>query len=626
MDQEATREREEAIQESAAFSAVRDALGLEAAPDSAARGVIASLLQRGAGNGGGPLGAEEASRLLSRPPLPEPTFAVVDIETTGGRPPQHRITELAALKVRAGRVVDSRAVLVNPGREIPWNVARLTGITDAMVADKPELMDALPGFLDFIKGCAFVAHCANFDFGFLRYYAEEFLERDFSPPVLCTFELANRLLPDQKRFNLGELSAALGLPEGGEGRHRALGDARATAEIFIRFTRMCRLLGLESLESLLAFQTPPEAAPPPMAKGVRLPPSEIESLPRARGVYRLYDGKENIVFAGKANDLRRAVRDLLRPRSRAAGRFALRLKDARRVEAKALRSELAMNLEALRATRKARLKNGGGSVAGAGFLRLSSDGERPGASVAAGLLRDGARYYGPFRKKAQLADLLEAVCAAFPLPGEIPAEYRGAEERGAFPRGRRKPPRLAGSEYAEALGVLADILEGRVRKGDEKGALSLLRRVWKEEAPPAGRLKRRLGRLHHLARTYALSGPSVERRRLIIVEPGETRERRHCYFIRDGLLAHELSFEKGAPPVRPLEEKIDAIFRDAGFGSRRASAEELEEAAVFAAWMRRELMDGFTLNLAGRPPTERVMGALLRALGDPRAAGTTIAP
>ena len=621
MDQEATREREEAIRESAAFRAVRDALGLEAAP----RGVVAGLLQRGAGNGGGPLGAEEASRLLSRPPLPETTFAVVDIETTGGRPPQHRITELAALKVRAGRVVDSRAVLVNPGRKIPWNVARLTGITDAMVADKPELMDALPGFLDFIEGCAFVAHCANFDVGFLKYYAEEFLERDFSPPVLCTFELANRLLPDQKRFNLGELSASLGLPDGGEDRHRALGDARATAEIFIRFARMCRLLGLESLESLLAFQTPPEAAPPPMAKGVRLPPSEIESLPPSRGVYRLYDGEEKLVFAGKASDLRRAVRDLLRPRSRAAGRFALRLKGARRVEAKALRSELATNLEALRATRKARLKNGGGSVAGAGFLRLSSDGGRPGASVAARLLQDGARYYGPFRKKAQLADLLEAVCSAFPLPGEIPAGYRGAEERGAFPRGRR-PPRLADSEYAEALGVLAGILEGRVRKGGEEGALSLMRRVWKEEAPPAGRLRRRLGRLHHLARTCALSGPSVERRRLIIVEPGETRERRRCYFIRDGLLAHELSFEKGAPPVRPLEEKIDAIFRDAGFRSRRASAEELEEAAVFAAWMRRELMDGFTLNLAGRPSPERVMGALLRALGDPRAAGTTITP
>ncbi len=625
MDREAERERREAIRESPAFRRVRDALGLECADDSAALAAVAPLLGGIAGNGRGPLDAEAAARLLARPHLPETTFAVVDIETTGGRPPQHRITELAALKVRAGRPADSFDALVNPRREIPWNVSRLTGITDAMVADKPGLMDALPGFLDFIEGCVFVAHCANFDFGFLRYYAEEFLGRDFSPPVLCTFELASRLLPEQKRFNLGELGAALGVRGGGEDRHRALGDARATAEIFIRLTRMCRLLGLESLESLLAFQTPAEAPPPPMAKGVRIDPSEIEALPRERGVYRLYDGADGLLFAGRANDLRRAARDLLHPRNRAAGRFALKLKDARRVEAQPLRSELVMNLEAFRAMRKARLTNGGLSVAGAGFLRIASGGARPGASVAARLLQDGARYYGPFRKKAQLADLLEAVCSVFPIPGETPAEYRGDGERGALPRGRKSTgPADSGREAL--LGVLEAVLEGRLRRRDEGEALALLRRAWQEEAPPAGRLRRRLGRLVHLTRTYALSGPSVERRRLVIVEPGETRERRRCYLIRDGLLAHELAFERGAPPVRALEEKIGEIFRDEGFRRPKAAPEALDEAAVVAGWMRRELMEGFVLNLAGRPSTARVVGAMLDALGDPQAAGTTITP
>ena len=66
--------------------------------------------------------------------LPHVTFSVVDIETTGGRPPQHRVTELAAVKVKDGKVIDEYHMLVNPGREIPWSVVRLTGITDAMVA------------------------------------------------------------------------------------------------------------------------------------------------------------------------------------------------------------------------------------------------------------------------------------------------------------------------------------------------------------------------------------------------------------------------------------------------------------------------------------------------------------
>jgi hypothetical protein len=125
-------------------------------------------------------------------------------------------------------------------------------------------------------------------------------------------------------------------------------------------------------------------------------------------------------------------------------------------------------------------------------------------------------------------------------------------------------------------------------------------------------------------RTYGLSGSSVERRRLIIVEPGQTREERYCYFIRDGLLAHEVSFERGAPPLRALEEKINEIFLDESFEGVRAAPEDLDEAAVFASWMRRELMDGFMLNLEGRAPSTRVMEALTGALDDPQAAGTTI--
>ncbi len=623
MAQETMREESVAIQESPTFEYLRKALNLKEIDDSAALVILGPLLENSAANGGnGFMSAEEAARLLSRPYLPETTFAVVDIETTGGRPPQHRITELAAVKVRAGEVVDSLDVLVNPGREIPWNVVRLTGITDAMVADKPGLMEVLPGFLDFIDGCVFVAHCANFDLHFLQYYAQEFLERDFSPPVLCTFELANRLLPRQKRFNLGELSASLGLPDTEAGRHRALSDAEATAQILIRFMQMGRLLGLESLESLLAFQQPDEGVSPPMAEGIRLDPSIIESLPRDRGVYRLYDKDEKLVFAGKANDIHRAVRDMFYPKNRSAGRFALRLKGVRRVEATSLRSELAMNVEAFRAMRKASLMNGNLAVAGGGFLRLSADDARPGVSFVSRLARDGARYYGPFRKKAQLADLLDAICAAFPLPREAPEENRGARKRGGSPGGKR-PPRLPDAENAELFGMLRDILEGRLRKEDES-VFALLKKAWGEEGPSPGRLRRHIARLHHLVRTYGLSGPSVERRRLIIVEPGQTREERYCYFIREGLLAHEISFERGAPPLRALEEKINEIFLDESFEGARAAPEALDEAAVFASWMRRELMDGFMLNLEGRAPSARVMEALTGALDDPQAAGTTI--
>ncbi len=616
MDQET--EKRSAIIESATFRYVRSALLLEGVDDSVALDIIEPLLHRSAGSDFP--STEEVVRLLSGPYLPETTFAVVDIETTGGRPPQHRVTELAAVKVCAGEIVDSCDVLVNPGREIPWNVVRLTGITDAMVADKPGLMEVLPEFLDFIDGCVFVAHGADFDFHFLQYYAQEYLGRDFSPPVVCTFELASRLLKSQKRFNLGELAAVLGLPDWHEDRHRALGDARATAQLFIRFTQMCRLLGLNTLEALSAFQEPEEPSLPPMAEGVRLDPAQIESLPRTRGVYRLYDGEGRLVFAGKANDVRRAVRDMFHPKNRSAARFALRLKSVCRVEAQSLRSELVMNLEAFRAMRKSRLMNGANpSVAGGGFLRLAPGGEGADVSAVPRFARDGARYYGPFRKKAQLGDLLEAVRAAFPLPCEVPEEYRDAR-RPPY-RDRRKPPPLTDALRVALLDMLGDILEGRLHK-ENGAALSLLREAWGEQGSSAGKLKRHLGRVHHLVRTYGLSGPSVERRRLVIVEPGTTREERYCYLIRDGLLAYELSFGKGAPPVRVLEEKVAEVFEDLAGREPRSGA--IDEAAVFAGWMRREAMDGFMLHLADGASPARVVETLVRALDDPEVAGTTI--
>ncbi len=625
MDQDATREqRAAAIHGSAAFQHVRSALCLNGVEDVAASAIIVPLLQKSTrGAPGARLSADEAAHLLSSPYLPDTTFSVVDIETTGGRPPQHRVTELAALKVRGGEVVDSYEALVNPRRNIPWSVVRLTGITEDMVADKPDLMEALPGFLDFIGGGVFVAHCANFDFHFLKYYAEEYLERDFSPEVLCTFKLASQLLPEQKRFNLGELGAALGLADWEEGRHRALGDARATADILVRLTRMCQLLGLDSLASLLALQESARTPPPPMAKGMRLSPAKIDALPSARGVYSLYDGEQRLVFAGKANDVRRAVRDMFYPKNRAASRFARKLKEVCRVESRSLRSELSMHVEAFRAMRKSRLMNGNFAVAGAGFLRLAPTGARPGVSLVFRLAPDGARYYGPFRKKAQLADLLGAICVVFPLPGEMPEGYQDAGRRGGVSGGRQLP-QLPNAECAQLLRILGSILEGCSQKDGGEDAFPLLRKAWRGSGPSEGKLRRHLARLHHLVRTYALSGPSVERRRLIIVEPEETRERRCCYFIRNGLLAGELSFVRRDPPVRALEAKIKEIFVEEDFRGPEANPESMEEAAVFASWMRRELMDGFTLNLMGRVSAARVMEAFLQALRDPQAAGKTI--
>ncbi|MFN2382695.1 MAG: PolC-type DNA polymerase III [Gemmatimonadota bacterium] len=175
-------------------------------------------------------------------------FVVVDVETTGGRPPQDRITELAAVRVRGGRVEAEWSSLINPGRPIPSFVMGLTGISDALVASAPRFHAVAEEFLEFLGGAPFVAHNAPFDWRFVCAELTETRGGALASARVCTLRLARRLLPDMRRRNLDALAHCFGIPV--EGRHRALGDARATARIFARLLVLADEQGIATEEDL----------------------------------------------------------------------------------------------------------------------------------------------------------------------------------------------------------------------------------------------------------------------------------------------------------------------------------------------------------------------------------------
>jgi DNA polymerase III subunit epsilon len=158
-------------------------------------------------------------------------FVVVDVETTGWLPEHAGITEIAAVRIGGGQPRAEFSALVNPGHPIPADIVALTGITDAMVSQAPAIGAVLPGFLAFADGCVLTAHNAPFDVGFLtaacgssRIAWPEF-------PVLDTAALARSVLgeaevPDCKLATLASFFGAATEP-----RHRALDDARATADV-----------------------------------------------------------------------------------------------------------------------------------------------------------------------------------------------------------------------------------------------------------------------------------------------------------------------------------------------------------------------------------------------------------
>ncbi len=234
-------------------------------------------------------------------PLRDVTFVVVDLETTGGRTQDSGITEIGAVKVRGGEVLGELQSLVNPGHPVPAFVARLTGITTAMVATAPDLSLVLPSFLEFARGSVLVAHNAPFDVGFLRAACERLGYEWPGFPVVDTVPLARRVVlrdeaPNHKLSTLAALFRARTAPE-----HRALSDARATVDVLHGLLDRLGPLGVTHLEDLATAADP---VPPEVRRKRHL----ADGLPDAPGVYLFRGPGDEVLYVGTSTNIRKRVR------------------------------------------------------------------------------------------------------------------------------------------------------------------------------------------------------------------------------------------------------------------------------------------------------------------------------
>jgi DNA polymerase III subunit epsilon len=213
---------------------------------------------------------------LNHLPLSAIPFAVVDVETTGGGVPQgHRITEVAVVPVRGGVIGRPFSTLVNPERDIPIFVQRITGITPEMVAQAPDFGEIAPQLRPILDGALFTAHNVRFDWGFVAAEMEA-AGHPLAPetPRLCTVRLGRALHPGLPSYSLSPLARALGVPN--PARHRALGDAMATAHILLHLLRRAEAAGLADLDALSNWAREyggigRKRRPPPSAPGVSPP-------------------------------------------------------------------------------------------------------------------------------------------------------------------------------------------------------------------------------------------------------------------------------------------------------------------------------------------------------------------
>ncbi|WP_307817734.1 DEDD exonuclease domain-containing protein [Nocardia acididurans] len=256
-------------------------------------------------------------------PLYDTTFVVVDLETTGTSPEGDAITEIGAVKVRGGEVLGEFATLVNPGCAIPPQIVHITGITTAMVMDAPRIEQVLPGFLEFAQGAVLVAHNARFDTGFLRAAAARCETAWPAFQVVCTVQLARRVLsrdeaPSVKLEMLAQILGSETRPT-----HRALDDARATVDVLHALIARVGNQGVHSLTELVDYL-------PEVTRRQRAKRTLAADLPSTPGVYLFRGPSEEVLYIGTAVNLRRRVRNYFtgsdtRPRMREMVQLATRV-------------------------------------------------------------------------------------------------------------------------------------------------------------------------------------------------------------------------------------------------------------------------------------------------------------
>jgi DNA polymerase III subunit epsilon len=545
-------------------------------------------------------GALRTADVASLSPTEAP-YVVFDVETTGSSAGKGGITEIGAVKLVGGQVVDEFSTLVNPGRKIEPFVVRLTGITDRMVANAPTPAEVMPHFEEFAEGSVLVGHNVHFDNAFVAAAREAAgLPPLANRVVLDTLKLARVLVPGLKRYRLSSLVAHFGVRAAPN--HRALADAAATAGVLVKLLKLLGSAGVSSVG---------EAATLRASRGPRIEPQKghlADGLPRTPGVYYFVDKDGTILYVGKAKDLKGRVKTYFNGGDgrRKVGRLVREVAEVRHTETG---TELrALILESREIKRLLpRYNSAGRGDKATWYIELDTNEPYPVPERVAREeeARDGIVRLGPYRSAGVLDACMEALGRIFPLrrcDGDGDPCFYGQMGRCAPCLG------MGPEEYrTRVVDGISALLRGE--GGEEHlDALVAERRRLAEalEFEAAARLRDLISGIERvrLARA-AISAEGI----MAVVAPSTEPGIVEVFALSGGrLVAHE-GFE-------PADEAGLKLFARGVLAARDASpnGEGADEARVVAAYLRRQ---GQTIEAVRLGETGDLLAAVGRAAPEP---------
>lgn len=339
-------------------------------------------------------------------PLHAVPYCIIDLETTGGSPRDCEITEVGAVRYQGGELTGTFHTLVDPGVPIPPSITILTGITHAMVIDAPMIDEVLPALLEFIGGAVIVGHNIRFDLSFLNAAATRLGYGRLTNKSADTAALARRLLGTEVRnHRLATIAAHLRSPTAPT--HRALDDAKATAHVFFELLGRAGAIGAVYLEDLMRL---------PTARGAahygKL--ALTEGLPRKPGVYLFRDRTDEVIYVGKAKNLRSRVRAYFYGDRRR--RVAQMLRDLTKIEHRVCETEIEASVTEVRLihAHRPRYNRRSRPPKATHWLRLTDE-RFPRLSVVRSQTPHALAYLGPFRNRRSAELVMHGLWDASPI-------------------------------------------------------------------------------------------------------------------------------------------------------------------------------------------------------------------
>lgn len=530
-------------------------------------------------------------------------FVAIDVETTGLKPSNQRVIELAMIRYVGG--VEERAyeTFLNPGRGIPAFITRLTSITDEHVIDAPAFEDVATDVLEFLEGALIVGHNVRFDMGFLN--AE--LGRAGRDPLvnerLDSMGLAVRFLRTLRKPSLDRVADAVGLVP--RKLHRAGDDARLTAEVAIRLTAKAHMEGVKSLDHLKSTSQMSESRPRDDVGRARavLDRSLAHALPKRPGVYLMRDARGEIIYVGKAKNLRERVSSYYSQPIGYTRKMDGLVEAVKQIDHVEVGSEIeALLLESQLIRRYyPRYNTALKKTDHYPYIKVDIGNPWPRVLLSKARADDGAMYFGPYRSASSARKTVDVINAVLPLR-TCTRSFRNSRSYGkpciALDLGQCPGPcvgRADADQYRQATETAVHFLDGRDDALYQRLLSELEAAATKLDFERAARLRKDIQSVTAVLEEQARLRNAEELHNLLVVLPSSEPRCREVMVVVRGVRWAQLRVPTDADAVgrADVAARVAAIFARANVHPiSPGDLAFIEEAAILNRWLfRRAGMD-----------------------------------